>query len=166
MVSYIGGISNQNRTDGVQKKVHINIDAKKMAEMNELLGTPVKSQSSVSTGNQEQSTPRRSPRLRVASRSNYEDISPIKDVEDEDHVSSCTGRWDGTFIGSSSVPFPREGPGVKSRMCPPYPQRDRKRRLIGAVCPNHRIKRVVPCRCLDGHVKEPYEMSMALGARP
>ena len=43
--------------------------------------------------------------------------------------------------------FPREGPGVKSRMCPPYPQRDRKRRLNGAVCRNHRIKRVVPCRC-------------------
>ena len=57
--------------------------------------------------------------------------------------------------------IPREGPGVKSRMCPPYPQRDRKRRLIGAVCRNHCIKRVVPCRCLDGHVKEPYEMTMA-----
>ena len=56
---------------------------------------------------------------------------------------------------------PHEGLGVKSRMCPPYPQRDRKRRLNGAVCRNHRIKRVVPCRCLDGHVKEPYEMSMA-----
>ena len=42
---------------------------------------------------------------------------------------------------------PHEGLGVKSRMCPPYPQRDRKRRLIGAVCRNHRIKRVVPCRC-------------------
>ena len=51
--------------------------------------------------------------------------------------------------------------GVKSRMCPPYPQRDRKRRLNGAVCRNHRIKRVVPCRCWDGHVKEPCEMSMA-----
>ena len=25
---------------------------------------------------------------------------------------------------------------------------------------------MAPCRCLDGHVKEPYEMSMALGARP
>ena len=37
--------------------------------------------------------------------------------------------------------------GVKSRMCPPYPQRDRKRRLNGAVCRNHRINRVVPCRC-------------------
>ena len=59
------------------------------------------------------------------------------------------------------VKVPREGGGGKSRMCPPYPQRDRKRRLIGAVCRNHRIKRVVPCRCLDGHVKEPYEMSMA-----
>ena len=62
--------------------------------------------------------------------------------------------------------IPREGPGVKSRMCPLYPQRDGKRRLNGAVCRNHRIKRVVPCRCLGGHVKEPYEMSMALGARP
>ena len=42
----------------------------------------------------------------------------------------------------------------------------RKRRLIGAVCQNHRMKRLVSCRCLDGHVKEPYEMSMVLGARP
>ena len=24
---------------------------------------------------------------------------------------------------------------------------------------------LAPCRCLDGHVKEPYEMSLALGAR-
>ena len=39
------------------------------------------------------------------------------------------------------------GGGVKSRMSPLYPQRDRKRRLNGAVCRNHRIKRVVPCRC-------------------
>ena len=69
-----------------------------------------------------------------------------------------------------------EGPGVyllrarggggKSRMCPPYPQCVVKGDSIGrgAVCRNHRIKRLVPCRCLDGHVKEPYEMSMALGA--
>ena len=42
---------------------------------------------------------------------------------------------------------PREGPGVKSRICPPYPKRERKRRLNGAVCRNHRKKRVVPCRC-------------------
>ena len=35
-----------------------------------------------------------------------------------------------------------------SRECAPlYPQRDRKRRLNGAVCRNHRIKRLVPCRC-------------------
>ena len=37
----------------------------------------------------------------------------------------------------------RSARGVKSRMCPPYPQRDRKRRLNGAVCRNHRTKRVV-----------------------
>ena len=42
---------------------------------------------------------------------------------------------------------PHEGLEVKSRICHPYPQRDRKRRLNGAVCRNHRIKRVVPCRC-------------------
>ena len=29
--------------------------------------------------------------------------------------------------------LPREGPGFKSRMCPPYLQRDRKRRLNGAL---------------------------------
>ena len=50
------------------------------------------------------------------------------------------------------VQFPREGRGrgggVKSRMCPPYPQRDRKRRLIGAVCRNHRIKRGGPVSVL------------------
>ena len=40
------------------------------------------------------------------------------------------------------------------------------RRLNGAVSQNNHLKRVAPCRCLDGHVKEPYEMSMALGARP
>ena len=48
---------------------------------------------------------------------------------------------------------PRQGPGVKSRICPPYPQRVVKRRLIGAVCRNHRTTRLVPCRCLDGHVQ-------------
>ena len=48
----------------------------------------------------------------------------------------------------NSPPPPREGPGGLSRECaPPYPQRDRKRRLNGAVCRNHRIKRLVPCRC-------------------
>ena len=45
--------------------------------------------------------------------------------------------------------------GVESGVCPPCPQRDRKRRLIGAVCRNRRIKRVVladtlknPAKCL------------------
>ena len=42
----------------------------------------------------------------------------------------------------------------------------RKRRLNGTVSRNNRIKRLAPCRSLDGHVQEPYEMSMALGARP
>ena len=35
---------------------------------------------------------------------------------------------------------------------------------IGAVSRNN-IKKVAPCRCVDGHVKEPHEISMALGAR-
>ena len=37
--------------------------------------------------------------------------------------------------------------GLSRECVPPYPQRDRKRRLNGAVCRNHRIKRLVPCRC-------------------
>ena len=37
---------------------------------------------------------------------------------------------------------------------------------IGAVSQNNRIERVAPCWCVVRHVKEPYEMSMALGARP
>ena len=41
-----------------------------------------------------------------------------------------------------------------------------KRRLIGAMCRNHRIKRLVPCQCLDRHVKESYKMSMVLAPRP
>ena len=45
--------------------------------------------------------------------------------------------------------------GVKSRMCPPYPQRDRKRRLNGAVCRNHRIKRVVRVGARTGTLKNP-----------
>ena len=40
-----------------------------------------------------------------------------------------------------------------------------KRHLNGVVSRNNRIKRFAPCRCLDGHVKEPYEMFMAFGAR-
>ena len=51
------------------------------------------------------------------------------------------------FSTSLQIYAPMRAWGVKSRMCPPYPQRDRKRRLNGAVCRNHRIKRVVPRRC-------------------
>ena len=51
--------------------------------------------------------------------------------------------------------FPREGPGVNSRMCPPYPQRDRKRRLNGAVCRNHRIKGWSRVGARTGTLKEP-----------
>ena len=42
----------------------------------------------------------------------------------------------------------------------------RKKLQNGAVSWNNRIKRLVPCQCLGGHVKEPYEMSLAVGARP
>ena len=52
--------------------------------------------------------------------------------------------------------------GFKSRICPPYPHACRKRRLKWAFS----RKKGIPCRCLDGYVKEPCEMSMALGARP
>ena len=41
----------------------------------------------------------------------------------------------------------------------------RKRRLNWAVSRNKRIKKMAPCRLLDGHVKEPNEMYIALGAR-
>ena len=56
--------------------------------------------------------------------------------------------------------------GFKMRMDPPYPQRFVKGDLNGAGSRNNRIERMAPCRCLDGHVKEPYEVSMALGAQP
>ena len=42
----------------------------------------------------------------------------------------------------------------------------RKTRLNGAVSRNNRIEWVAPCRCLDGHVKEPNDMYIAFGARP
>ena len=54
-------------------------------------------------------------------------------------------------------------------MCPPYPQRDHKNatKWVGVSDKkDHRIKRVVLCLCWDGHVEDPYEMSMALGGRP
>ena len=70
------------------------------------------------------------------------------------------------YISVPNFLTPRAEPEVKSTMCPLYPQLCRKRRLNEAVSRNNRIKKLAPCRCLDGHVKESYEMSMALGARP
>ena len=51
--------------------------------------------------------------------------------------------------------FPPWGPGNKSRMCPPYPKRDRKRRLNGAVCRNHRIKGCSRVVARTGTLKNP-----------
>ena len=56
--------------------------------------------------------------------------------------------------------------GFKTRIAPPYPHARRKRRLNWGGFLGITIKRFAPYRCLGGHVKEPYEMSMALGARP
>ena len=59
------------------------------------------------------------------------------------------------------------GSGVKSIMCmSTISSAFCKKRLNGAVSRNNPIKRMAPCQCLDGHVKEPYKISMALGARP
>ena len=60
---------------------------------------------------------------------------------------------------------PPWGPGGKVENVSSVSPACRKMRLNRAGSRNHRIKRVAgPCRFLDGHVKEPYEMSMALGA--
>ena len=40
-------------------------------------------------------------------------------------------------------------------MCPPYPQRDRKRRLNGAACRNHRIKGWSRVGARTGTLKNP-----------
>ena len=63
---------------------------------------------------------------------------------------SQRSRWDTEVHILALTPGPSRGKRARglSRECaPPYPQRDRKRRLNGAVCRNHRIKRLVPCRC-------------------
>ena len=44
---------------------------------------------------------------------------------------------------------------------PPYPHARRKRQLEMRLFLGITVKIVVPCWCLDGHVKEPHEMSMA-----
>ena len=55
---------------------------------------------------------------------------------------------DRIYLTRIGIPIPLDPREGLSRECaPPYPQRDRKRRLNGAVCRNRRIKRLVPCRC-------------------
>ena len=54
--------------------------------------------------------------------------------------------------------------GFKMRAGPPYPCVSLKAIKLGGF--SEFRKRVVPCRCLDGHIKEPYDKSMVLGARP
>ena len=61
---------------------------------------------------------------------------------------NTTDQIENTPFPDSELSYPVVTPGGLSRECaPPYPQRDRKRRLNGAVCRNRRIKRLVPCRC-------------------
>ena len=69
--------------------------------------------------------------------------------------TKSVGAWWPRFkVQNSRLPS-REGTGVKSRMCPPYPQRDRKRRLNGAVCRNHRIKGWSRVGARTGTLKNP-----------
>ena len=66
-----------------------------------------------------------------------------------------------SFVTFSEYPsllswVPPWGSGGLSRECaPPYPQRDRKRRLNGAMCRNHRIKRLVRVGARTGTLKNP-----------
>ena len=77
---------------------------------------------------------------------------PVKFLQISSAVSEETSKMSQPIRGQGGhlvIPIgPPLGPGGLSRECaPPYPQRDRKRRVNGAVCRNHRIKRLVPCRC-------------------
>ena len=67
--------------------------------------------------------------------------------ENEEYLLKVCRQYEEYLLKVCRQYAPMRAWGVKSRMCPPYPQRDRKRRLNGVVCRNHRIKRVVPCRC-------------------
>ena len=59
------------------------------------------------------------------------------------------------YFPCSAPPPPREDAGVKVENTSSVSPACRKRRLNGAVCRNHRIKRVVPCRCRTGTLKNP-----------
>ena len=59
-------------------------------------------------------------------------------------------------VETQEARIPPWGPGGLSRECaPPYPQRDRKRRLNGAVCRNHRIKGWSRVGAWTGTLKNP-----------
>ena len=51
--------------------------------------------------------------------------------------------------------MPHEDAGLQVENTSSVPPACHKRRLTGAVCRNHRIKRVVPCRCRTGILKNP-----------
>ena len=58
------------------------------------------------------------------------------------------------------APPPLWDPGSKTRIGPYYPYARRKGDWNGAVSRNN-CKKCGPRRCLDAHIKEPYEMSIA-----
>ena len=68
-------------------------------------------------------------------------------------VGACHGTESDLFLFPLENDTPVRARGVKSRMSPPYPQRDRKRRLNGAVCPNHRFQKGGPVSLL-GRARE------------
>ena len=55
--------------------------------------------------------------------------------------------------------------GFKTRICPPYRHACVKateiKRFLGIT-----VKRLAPCRCLEGHVKELYQMSTSMASEP
>ena len=61
---------------------------------------------------------------------------------------------------------PVRTPGVEVENTSSVSPACRERRLNGPVCRIHRIQKDGPVSVLDGNVKEPCKMSMALGARP
>ena len=58
------------------------------------------------------------------------------------------------FFSPLPPPLPR---GFKIEIGPPYPNATEMGRFLWIT-----VKTLAPCRCLGGHVKEPYQMSIAL----
>ena len=72
-------------------------------------------------------------------------LDPLKYIHSQ--IYTCIIRYNFSFRTVHKLHYPVRARGLSRECVPPYPQRDRKRRLNGAVCRNHRIKRLVPCRC-------------------